>query len=234
MAAATPVLSIIIPAFNEQATIIQLLTKVHLQKKLLPKFEVIVVNDGSTDKTQSLLRKHAKLIDQVISRKKNHGKGAALRAGFAKAQGKIILIQDADLEYDPEDISRLIQPIQEGRADVVYGTRFSGSQPHRVVYFWHSVANQVLTTTSNICTNLNLSDIETGYKAFRADFLKKMSLTENDFAIEVELTAKLAAAKARFYEVGIAYYGRTYEEGKKITLQDAFKAFWAILKYNLL
>ncbi len=234
MASIAPVLSIIVPVFNEAETIILLLKKLRQHQQFLPSSEIIVVNDGSTDHTKTLLNRNSQLTDTLIHRRQNYGKGMAIRLGFRRAKGQIVLVQDADLEYDPADIPRLIQPLLDHKADVVYGTRFSGSQPHRVVYYWHYVANKILTTCSNICTNLNLSDIETGYKAIRRSYLRKFILTENDFAIEVELTAKLAKTKARFYEVGISYYGRTYEEGKKITLKDAFKALWAIIKYNLL
>ena len=167
-------------------------------------------------------------------KKVNEGKGSALREGFKKANGDIVIIQDADLEYNPEEYKKLIQPIIDGRADVVYGSRFVGSQAHRVVYFWHFVANNLLTLFSNILTNLNLTDMETCYKVFKRQVIQKITIEENAFGIEPEITAKISKQKIRIYEVGISYNGRTYEEGKKIGLKDAFEALWAIFKYNLL
>jgi len=226
-------LSVVIPVFNEVATIQIILNQVRATK--IKGLEIIVVDDGSSDGTITILKKALQKnhIQHVILHKKNQGKGAALRSGILKTKGQIILIQDADLEYDPREYQRLIQPIIEGRADVVFGSRFVGSEPHRAVFFWHSIANHFLTQFSNIFNNLNLTDMETGYKAFRADVLKKIQITENGFGIEPELTAKVAALKVRIFEVGISYYGRTYQEGKKIGLKDAFRAIWVILKWGI-
>jgi glycosyltransferase involved in cell wall biosynthesis len=227
-----PLLSVIIPAFNEAATISTVLQQIRAQKL---NTEIIVVDDGSSDGTRELLKTalRKKQLEHLILHEKNQGKGAAIRTGIAQAKGQIILIQDADLEYNPRDYQRLIQPIVEGKADVVFGSRFLGSEPHRIVFFWHSIANHGLTLLSNIFNNLNLSDMETGYKAFRADVLRQLTITENGFGIEPELTAKVAALRVRIFEVGIAYYGRTYEEGKKIGLSDAFRAVWVIMKWGI-
>lgn len=226
-----PLLSVVIPAYNEEKTIATVLKAVAASG--IERQEVIVVDDGSTDATRQLLKKHASLIDRTILRTSNGGKGAALRDGIAAATGDFVIIQDADLEYDPQEFSRLLKPLLDGRADVVFGSRFIGSQPHRVVYFWHYVANIGLTTLSNIFNNLNLTDMETGYKAFRRDLLQSMKLTENSFGIEPELTAKVAARRARMYEVGISYHGRTYDEGKKIGLPDFFTAVWVIISLGV-
>jgi glycosyltransferase involved in cell wall biosynthesis len=220
-------LSVIIPVYNEQNTLLEILTAVH--KSGIKKLEVIVVDDGSTDGSREILKKNKKKISNLILRKSNGGKGAALRDGIAAATGDIIIIQDADLEYDPDEFSKLVKPIVDGKADVVYGSRFIGGQPHRVVYFWHFVGNILLTLLSDMANNLNITDMETGYKAFRRDLLQSFILTENSFGIEPELTANAAARKSRFYEVGIAYHGRTYEEGKKIGLKDFFRALWVIV-----
>jgi len=226
-----PTLSVVIPAYNEAQTIRQVVAAV--RNSPVSQIEIIVVDDGSTDGTRQILKDIRSQIDLVILREKNGGKGAALRDGFQAAKGQIVLIQDADLEYDPRDYTRLLQPILEERADVVYGSRFVGSQPHRVVYFSHYLANMMLTCLSNFFNNLNLSDMETGYKAFRSEVIKKITLEENGFGIEPELTAKVAAQKIRLYEVGIGYYGRTYEDGKKIGLRDFFWAIWIIVKYGV-
>jgi glycosyltransferase involved in cell wall biosynthesis len=231
-------LSIIIPCYNEEKLIPSVLDKV-TQTKLDHNIEkqVIVVNDGSTDNS-------ARSIDQFCDRNsavmaihqpKNSGKGAAILAGLQKADGDIIIIQDADFEYDPSDYNRLLQPILDGHADVVYGSRFMGSGPHRVLFFFHTIGNKFLTFLSNMFTGLNLTDMETGYKMFKADVLKQIRIKENRFGFEPEVTAKISRIKnVRIYEVGIAYYGRTYSDGKKIKWTDGFYAIWCILKYNIL
>lgn len=227
----TPLLSVIVPVFNEQETIETLIRKV--KQSVIKKIELIVVDDSSTDNTRKILKKNQKLIDKLILKERNEGKGSAIREGIKVATGEIIIFQDADLEYDPIEYPKIIQPILDGKADVVYGSRFMGSQAHRVVYFWHYLANRFLTFVSNMFTNLNLSDMETCYKAFRSDLLKSIEIKENSFGIEPEITAKVAKAKARVYEVGISYHGRTYEEGKKIGPVDAVEALFAIIKYNI-
>ncbi len=223
--------SVVIPCYNERGTIAQVVSAVRTAP--LPLLEIIVVDDGSDDGSADLLRSSVEPIaDRVLYHPRNRGKGAALRTGFAAATGDIIVIQDADLEYSPEDYPRLLEPILLGKADVVFGSRFTGDRPHRVVYFWHMVGNKFLTLLSNMCTNINLTDMETCYKAFRADVLTRFDLHEERFGFEPELTAKVARAGCRIYEVGISYDGRTYEEGKKITWKDGFRAIYAILKYN--
>lgn len=226
-----PLLSIIIPVFNEEATILAVLKLI--QNSPIQSKEIIVVNDGSTDDTLKILRRNKKLFDLLITIEKNQGKGAALQVGFKKASGEVIIVQDADLEYSPDDYSKIIQPIVDGKADVVYGSRFRGAQAHRVLYFWHYLGNKTLTLLSNIVTNLNLTDMETGYKACKTEFLQQLSLKEKSFAIEPEITIKLAQMKLRFYEVGISYHGRTYQEGKKITAKDGVTAVSAIIKYGV-
>ncbi len=229
-------LSIVIPAYNERETIAELLRRV--AKAPLPgglEREVVVVDDGSTDGTRELLREIESAADpaiRLIEQPRNCGKGAALATGFAAATGDVVLVQDADLEYTPDDYPMLLQPILDGHADVVYGSRFLGG-PHRVLFFWHYLGNRFLTTLSNVFTDLNLSDMETCYKAFRAEVLKGIKLRSQRFGIEPELTAKVARAKVRIYEVPISYYGRTYAEGKKIGWKDGVSAIWAILRYNL-
>ena len=228
----TFVLSVIIPCYNEVNTIEQVVRAV-LSSPVLNK-EVIIVDDCSNDGTQAVLRtKVAPLVARVIFHESNGGKGAALRSGFKAATGDVIVIQDADLEYDPEEYSLLLQPILSGKADVVIGSRFMGGRPHRVVYFWHMVGNRFLTLLSNMLTNLNLTDMETGYKAFRAHLIKSIEIEESRFGVEPELVAKLARARCRIYEVGISYNGRTYAEGKKINWKDGVRAIYAIAKYNL-
>jgi glycosyltransferase involved in cell wall biosynthesis len=197
--------------------------------------EIIIVDDCSRDGTRDLLRTEiAPLVDKLLFHEVNQGKGAALRTGFRAATGDVVVVQDADLEYDPQDYPRLLQPILEGKADVVFGSRFQGGQPHRVVYFWHMVGNKVLTLLSNMATNINLTDMETCYKVFRREVLQRIEIEENRFGFEPEITAKVARLGVVIYEVGISYYGRTYAEGKKIGWRDGFRALWAIAKYNFL
>jgi glycosyltransferase involved in cell wall biosynthesis len=198
--------------------------------------EIVVVDDFSIDGTREILlniENNGSRNFKILYHDKNRGKGSALKSGFALASGDIIIIQDADLEYDPRDYPRLIEPILDGKADVVYGSRFSGSGPHRVLFFWHYVGNTFLTLLSNMCTNLNLTDMETGYKAFKKEILSKIDIKENRFGFEPEITAKVAKLGCRIYEVGISYSGRSYSEGKKITWKDGVRALWCILKYNL-
>jgi glycosyltransferase involved in cell wall biosynthesis len=223
--------SIIIPCFNERETIADIVAAVRTAP--LPEIEIIVVDDGSDDGTRQLLQRSIEPIaDHVIYHPQNRGKGAAIRSGLAAASGDIVLIQDADLEYNPEEYPRVLGPIMNGKADVVFGSRFAGGQSHRVVYFWHMIGNKLLTLLSNMCTNLNLTDMESCYKAFRAGVLHSIELRENRFGFEPEVTAKVARAGCRIYEVGISYDGRTYEEGKKITWRDGIRAVYAIIKYN--
>jgi len=232
-------LSIIIPAYNEGRTIHHILDKVKAVKLNgdLVK-EVVIVNDFSTDDTEEAILEYQKnnkdLSISYYKHAKNKGKGAALHTGIAEANGDLIVIQDADLEYDPEEYNDLLKPLLSGDADVVYGSRFMGGHPHRILFFWHSLGNKFLTTCSNICTNLNLTDMETCYKMFDARILKSVSLKENRFGFEPEVTAKISRIpKIRVYEVGISYYGRTYEEGKKIGWKDGFRALYCIAKYGL-
>jgi glycosyltransferase involved in cell wall biosynthesis len=225
-------LSVVIPCYNEIGTLRKMLNSV-IDTPGLEK-EIIVVDDGSTDGTRQVLEQDVDgKLARVIYLEHNQGKGAALRAGFAVATGEIIIVQDADLEYDPRDYPALIEPIIDDRADVVYGSRFVGQRPHRVLYFWHRVGNGLLTLLSNMFTNLNLTDIETGYKAFRREVIQSIDIEENRFGFEPEITAKVARGRYRIYEVGIGYFGRTYMEGKKIGWKDGLWAVWCILKYNL-
>ena len=232
-------LSIIVPAYNEEATITTIFDKLNevelvndIQK------EIIVINDASKDATEQKIKEyqaaHPEMDIRYLKHEINKGKGAALRTGFQHASGDYLIVQDADLEYDPREFNILLKPVIEGFADVVYGSRFMGGKPHRILFFWHSIGNKFLTSLSNMFTNLNLTDMETCYKLFRTDIIQSLELKENRFGFEPEVTAKMSRIKdIRVYEVGISYYGRTYEEGKKIGWRDGFRAIWAILKYNL-
>lgn len=227
-------LSIVIPVYNEASTILEILKLVSSIEVGLDK-ELVLVDDCSSDGTRDVLRKVATDHPdwRVLFHEVNRGKGAALRTGFAAATGDFVLIQDADLEYDPREYPVLLRPLLENRADVVFGSRFQGGGPHRVCFFWHALGNKFLTTLSNMMTNLNLTDMEVCYKVFRREILQKITLKEDRFGFEVEITAKVARAKCRIYEVPISYYGRSYEEGKKITWKDGFQALWCIIKYRL-
>ena len=220
-------LSVIMPAYNEAATVESALRRV---REVPLRLEIIVVNDASTDGTREILDQLLKqrLVDRVIHHEKNRGKGAAIRSGIASAAGDVVVVQDADLEYDPQDLPALLRPIRSREADAVYGSRFQGG-PHRVLYFWHFVGNRVLTLLSNMFTNLNLTDLETCYKLVRTDLIKRLPLSSNRFGFEVEITARLAQARARIWEIPISYSGRTYAEGKKITWRDGFAALVHIL-----
>jgi glycosyltransferase involved in cell wall biosynthesis len=225
-------LSVVIPCYNERTTLEPLLQRVRGSD--VGDLEIIVVDDCSTDGTRELLRERLeKQVERVIYHESNQGKGAALRTGFAAATGEIVLVQDADLEYDPQDYRRLLRPILDGRADVVFGSRFSGGEAHRVLYFWHSLGNRFLTLFSNAMTNLNLTDMEVCYKVFRREVLQQIRIEEDRFGFEPEITAKVAKQGCRVFEVGISYSGRTYHEGKKIGWRDGVRAVWCILKYNL-
>ncbi|MBE9030897.1 glycosyltransferase family 2 protein [filamentous cyanobacterium LEGE 11480] len=225
-------LSVIIPCYNEIKTIEQVIVAVKASP--IQPLEIIVVDDASTDGTRDLLSSTiVNQVDQVLYHRQNKGKGAALRTGFQAATGDVVVVQDADLEYDPQEYGLLMEPIIHGQADVVFGSRFQGSRPHRVVYYWHMVGNRILTTLSNMFTNLNLSDMETCYKAFRREVIQSVDIEENRFGFEPEITAKVAKMECRIYEVGISYYGRTYDEGKKIGWKDGFRAIFCIVKYNL-
>lgn len=228
-------LSIVIPIYNEAATILELLNMVAAVNVGMDK-ELVLVDDCSKDGTRDVLRKVAADHPEwrVLFHEVNRGKGAALRTGFAAATGDFVLIQDADLEYDPREYPLLLRPLLENRADVVFGSRFQGGGPHRVCFFWHYLGNKFLTTLSNMTTNLNLTDMEVCYKVFRRDVIQKLTLREDRFGFEVEITAKVARAKCRIYEVPISYYGRSYEEGKKITWKDGFSAIRCIFKYRLM
>lgn len=232
-------LSVIIPAYNEEATLYDILesvVKVDLINNISK--EIIIVNDYSKDKTekvaQDYIDNHKELDIKYFKHEVNKGKGAALHTGIKEASGDYLIIQDADLEYDPEEFNNLLKPAVRGVADVVYGSRFKGSNPHRILFFWHTIGNRFLTLISNMFTNLNLSDMETCYKLVKTDIIKSLNLKEKRFGFEPELTAKLSRIpKIRIYEIGISYYGRTYEDGKKISAKDGFRAIYCVLKYNI-
>ena len=225
-------LSVLIPCFNEKNTIEKIVDKINKLEKL--NLEIIVIDDNSFDGTKEILKNEIKnKVSQIIFNEKNYGKGYCIKKGIEVATGEIILIQDADLEYDPKEYFKLIKPIKDGNADVVYGSRFIGGEERRILFFWHTVANKLLTLLSNMFTNLNLTDMETCYKVFKKDLMKKIDLKEKGFGFDPEITAKLSKQKPKIYEVGISYFGRTYEEGKKISLKDAFIVLKCIIIYNL-
>lgn len=228
-------LSVVIPVFNEKNTILNVLETVKIVDIGPTTMEIVVVDDHSTDGTRELLQSQpARDGIKFCFHERNMGKGAAVRTGFQHVTGDFIIVQDADLEYDPNEYKKLLEPLLSNKADVVFGTRFAGSDAHRVLYFWHYVGNQFLTTLSNMFSNLNLTDMETGYKVFRKEILQAITLEQNRFGFEPEVTAKIAKIKdIRIYEVGISYHGRTYAEGKKINWKDGFSAIWCIIKYNL-
>ena len=225
-------LSVVIPCYNEKNTIHKIVKSV--KESGIKDLEIIIVDDYSTDGTRDILENEIKpLVDKIIYHEKNKGKGAALRTGFGEMTGDLVIVQDADLEYDPKEYVLLMQPILEGKADVVYGSRFMGSGPHRAVYFWHMVGNKFLTMLSNMFSNINLTDMETCYKMFKKDVIKSINIEEDRFGFEPEITAKIAKKDYIIYEVGISYYGRSYKEGKKIGAKDGFRAIYSIIKYNI-
>jgi glycosyltransferase involved in cell wall biosynthesis len=225
-------LSVIIPCYNEVTTIVEVVKR--LKSIDLHDIEIIVVDDASIDGTRDVLETNIKpFVDKIIYHEKNMGKGAALRTGFKEAIGDVVVVQDADLEYDPRNIPDMLKLILDDKADVVFGSRFMGGNPHRVLYFWHYIGNKLLTLISNIFTNINLSDMETCYKMFRRKIIQNIVINENRFGFEPEITAKISRSNYRIYEIGISYYGRTYAEGKKIGWKDGFRAIYCILKYNL-
>lgn len=231
-------LSVIIPAYNESSTILDILRKVGAVDISGIDVEIIVINDCSTDDTKSLVEKfisgHSDKHVKLLNQEENQGKGAAIHRGIKEASGDYLVIQDADLEYDPDEYRDLLKPVLGGQADVVYGSRFMGGEPHRILFFWHSIGNKLLTSMSNMFTNLNLTDMETCYKLFRTDIIQRIYLKEKRFGFEPEVTAKISRVHGiRIYEVGISYYGRTYDEGKKINWKDGFHAIFCILKYNI-
>ena len=225
-------ISIVIPCYNEKDTIERIVEAV--RSAAIESREIIVVDDCSQDGTKAVLEeKVSEMVDRIIYHPVNRGKGACLRSGFAAATGEIILVQDADLEYSPDDYPVLLEPLLSGKADAVFGSRFMGGRPHRVLLFWHMAGNRFLTLLSNMFTNLNLTDMETGYKAFKASLIKSIQIEEDRFGVEPEIIAKLARADCRIYEVGISYNGRTYREGKNVNWKDGMRAIYAIVKYNL-
>ncbi len=232
-------ISIIMPVFNEEHFVVRAINAVTKARVGTKNIELIVVDDGSTDGTYEKIKesknqsKKYGITIKIVRLKRNKGKGAAIRAGLKKVTGQIVVIQDADLEYSPKEIKKLIRPINLGYADVVYGSRFMGGAPHRVLFFWHMLANKFLTLMSNAFTNLNLTDMETGYKVFRTTIIKRIKLRENRFGFEPEVTAKIAKINCRVFEVGISYRGRKYEQGKKISWQDGLWAVWCVIRYNL-
>lgn len=232
-------ISIIMPVFNEEHFVMRAINAVTKARVGAKNIELIVVDDGSTDGTYKKIKrakiqnKKLRVTIKIVRLVNNRGKGAAIRAGLKKVTGKIVVIQDADLEYSPKEIKKLIRPINLGYADVVYGSRFMGGAPHRVLFFWHMLANKFLTLMSNAFTNLNLTDMETGYKVFRTTIIKRIKLRENRFGFEPEVTAKIAKINCRVFEVGISYRGRKYEQGKKISWQDGLWAVWCVMRYNL-
>jgi glycosyltransferase involved in cell wall biosynthesis len=225
-------LSVVIPCYNEVDTILEIVQRV---KSIdVDDIEIIIVDDASKDGTKNILEEKVKpLVDKIIYHVKNQGKGAALRSGFQEITGDVVVIQDADLEYDPRNIPEMLKLFEEGKADVVFGSRFIGGNPHRVLYFWHYFGNKFLTSLSNMFTNINLSDMETCYKMFRREIIQAIKIEENRFGFEPEITSKIARGNTRIYETGISYFGRTYSEGKKIGWKDGFRAIYAILKYNV-
>jgi glycosyltransferase involved in cell wall biosynthesis len=225
-------LSVLIPCFNEKNTIERIVGKINKLENL--NIEIIIIDDNSIDGTREILKNEIKnQVSQIIFNEENHGKGYCVKKGIEAATGDIILIQDADLEYDPKEYFKLIKPINDGNADVVYGSRFIGGDERRILFFWHTVANKLLTFLSNMFTNLNLTDMETCYKVFKKDLMQRIDLKEKGFGFDPEITAKLAKQKPKIYEVGISYFGRTYEEGKKINFKDAFIVLKCIIIYNL-
>jgi len=230
-------LSVVIPCYNEETTVEQIVAEVLQADTLSLKLDIVIVDDCSTDTTRSKVNALAEKDSRIrlICHDVNQGKGAALRTGFAQAKGDYVIIQDADMEYDPNEYAKLLAPLLDGRADVVFGSRFSGGHVRRVLYFWHSLGNKVLTLMSNVFTDLNLTDMETCYKVFRRDILQQVTICENRFGFEPEITAKISRLQPlpRIYEVGISYKGRTYAEGKKIGWKDGFRAIYCILRYNL-
>jgi dolichol-phosphate mannosyltransferase len=234
------VLSVVVPCYNEEATLETCIDRVLAIQDDDLKLDIVIVNDCSKDRSreiaEALAKKHPEIT--VFNHDVNQGKGAALRNGFAKAKGDFVVVQDADLEYDPQDLKRMLPPLVDGRADVVFGTRFQSHDERKVTYFWHTLANQILTFLSNMCSNMNLTDMETCYKMFRREIIQQIKVEESRFGIEPELVAKMAkirinGARPRIYEVGVSYHGRSYEEGKKIGLKDAFRAVYCIFLYNL-
>ncbi|HEY2972558.1 MAG TPA: glycosyltransferase family 2 protein [Pyrinomonadaceae bacterium] len=228
----TPCLSVVVPAYNEETTLAEVVQKLLMLPHLL---EVVIVDDCSTDRTPEIAEALAAVNPQVkfTRHEKNAGKTEALKTGFAMTRGDIVIVQDADLEYDPDEIPAVIKPILEGHADVVYGSRFLVRKATRVLYFYHYLANKVLTASSNMLTNLNMTDVETGYKAFRGEIIRNMIISSRGFGFEIEVTAKVAKLGCAIYEVPISYYGRTYEEGKKIGVRDGLQAFWLVFRFNL-